>query len=232
MLNHHVVLTLLACLLSSSNANDGNDGPSVRTPQGSIRGIISARSHLGNRTVERYSGIPFAKPPLGHLRFARGELNTTKYLRELDARRLGPPCIQTPLGDPRAPGGPDRGPPPSEAKLPKPLTLTLTLTLSRPDLKDCLNLNVYRPNDAVNAPVMFWAFGGGLCGGYAGNRYNNGSALALQHGVIVVTVSYRIGALGFLTTEDVPGRGSGGENTLNLSDNDRKLNYGRHEWHP
>jgi len=62
---------------------------------------------------------------------------------------------------------------------------------------------------------MVWAFGGGLCGGYAGNRYYNGSALALRHGVIVVTVSYRIGALGFLTTRDDHELGSGGMNGIN-----------------
>ena len=58
---------------------------------------------------------------------------------------------------------------------------------------------MYRPANAVNAPVLVWAFGGGLCGNYAANRYYNGSELALKHGVVVITVSYRLGALGFLT---------------------------------
>ena len=43
---------------------------------------------------------------------------------------------------------------------------------------------------------MVYVFGGGLCGGFAGNRYFNGSELAIHHNVIVVTVSYRLGALG------------------------------------
>jgi len=59
---------------------------------------------------------------------------------------------------------------------------------------------------------MVWAFGGGLCGGYTSNRYYNGSELALRHGVIVVDVSYRVGALGFLTTAGFDGGGSGGMN--------------------
>jgi len=140
------------------------------------------------------TGLPFAEPPVGALRFARAKLYTKPYTNgTFDAQRMGSPCIQNPLGDPRPPGDKES---PSASE-------------------DCLNLNIYRPADAVNAPVMVWAFGGGLCGGYAGNRYYNGSALALRHGVIVVTVSYRIGALGFLTTRDDHELGSGGMNGIN-----------------
>ena len=96
--------------------------------------------------------------------------------------------MQNPLGDPRPPEDTE-APPPSE---------------------DCLTLNVWRPSkpkhetetvgddasaaeeDAVQRqavtglPVMVYVFGGGLCGGFAGNRYFNGSELAIHHNVIVV----------------------------------------------
>ena len=62
---------------------------------------------------------------------------------------------------------------------------------------------------------MVYVFGGGLCGGFAGNRWFNGSDLAIQHDIITVTVSYRLGALGFLALEDFPGGGSGGMNGFN-----------------
>jgi para-nitrobenzyl esterase len=164
--------------------------PSVQTPQGLVRGSISARG------VEIFAGIPFAHPPTGERRFARAELNE-EHWGSLDASRVGPPCIQNPAGDPRAPGF-EHAPPPSE---------------------DCLQLNVYRPAsvgavEAAPLPVMVWIFGGGLCGGYAGNPRYNGSALALEQNVIVITVSYRLGALGFLPLSDFPGEGSGGMNGM------------------
>merc|ERR1719359_2086859 len=61
---------------------------------------------------------------------------------------------------------------------------------------------------------MVWNFGGRLCAGYAGNRYFNGSVLAKEHGVIVVTVSYRLGALGFLVSDRFAGPGNGGMNGI------------------
>ncbi|CAE7183878.1 CES2 [Symbiodinium pilosum] len=61
---------------------------------------------------------------------------------------------------------------------------------------------------------MVYNFGGGLCSGYAGNPYFNGSAFAIEHGVIVVTVSYRLGALGFLVSDDFDGPGNGGMNGI------------------
>ena len=77
--------------------------------------------------------------------------------------------------------------------------------VSGPQRQACLTLNIWRPspaphnssaaNDsaapaaAAKLPVMVYMFGGGLCGGFAGNRYFNGSNYAIVHNVIVVTVS-------------------------------------------
>jgi len=161
----------------------------VVTGQGPIVGTHSAAG------VERYAGIPFAVPPLGARRFTRAEENIATWAGGvLNASRAGPPCLQNPLGDPR-PMDDDEAPPPSE---------------------DCLQLNVFRPAAPSPAPlpVMVYAFGGGLCSGFAGNRVLNGSELALRQDVIVVTVSYRLGALGFLPLADFPGEGSGGMNGI------------------
>ena len=165
--------------------------PAVHTPLGVAEGIFAAEG------VERYGGIPYAQPPIGKRRFAAAELWDTPWPQgHVDARRTGAPCINNPLGDPRSmPLDADHSPPPSE---------------------DCLHLNIWTPSKVKRAsmPVMVYNFGGGLCSGYAGNPYFNGSKFAIEHDVIVVTVSYRLGALGFLVSEDFDGPGNGGMNGI------------------
>eukprot|EP00439_Symbiodinium_sp_Y106_P080831 s640_g19.t1 len=180
-------LAAIGCLLSLAGA-----GPLVETPLGTAEGIVAAAG------VERYAGIPYALPPVGQRRFAAAVLSDGPWPQgHLDARRLGAPCINNPLGDPRSvPLDEDHAPQPSE---------------------DCLQLNLWRPaaaKDGDKRPVMVYNFGGGLCSGYAGNPYFNGSAYAIEHGVIVVTVSYRLGALGFLVSDDFDGPGNGGMNGI------------------
>nr|WP_316626890.1 carboxylesterase family protein [uncultured Brevundimonas sp.] len=63
--------------------------------------------------------------------------------------------------------------------------------------EDCLNLNVWRPAAASQpAPVMVWIHGGGLVNGSGTARLYDGSALA-RRGMVVVTLNYRLGRLGF-----------------------------------
>ncbi|XP_068234043.1 juvenile hormone esterase-like [Palaemon carinicauda] len=70
--------------------------------------------------------------------------------------------------------------------------------------EDCLYLNIYAPHDSVSGknplPVMFFIHGGAFVVGSA--RSYEGVQPLLQHGVIVVTIDYRLGVLGFLSTED------------------------------
>eukprot|EP00658_Telonema_sp_P-2_P085219 TRINITY_DN9671_c0_g7_i1.p1 TRINITY_DN9671_c0_g7~~TRINITY_DN9671_c0_g7_i1.p1 ORF type:complete len:559 (-),score=75.67 TRINITY_DN9671_c0_g7_i1:112-1788(-) len=135
--------------------------------------------------VDRFAGIPFAD----WSRFEPAVLRTSPWSHgELNGTALSTPCLQNPAGDPR---------PPTDLNAPSPA-------------EDCLQLNVFRPSAAANIPVMVWAFGGGLCGGYAGNRWFNGTEFAMR-GVMVVTVSYRLGALGFMVRPD----GTGGMNGIN-----------------
>ncbi|MBB5234839.1 carboxylesterase/lipase family protein [Deinococcus budaensis] len=62
--------------------------------------------------------------------------------------------------------------------------------------EDCLFLNVYAPDGATRAPVMVWIHGGSFRSG-AGSDYD-GRLLARERGVVVVTLNYRLGPLGFL----------------------------------
>jgi para-nitrobenzyl esterase len=63
--------------------------------------------------------------------------------------------------------------------------------------EDCLSLNIWAPADARNAPVMIWIHGGSLVTGTGSEAMYDGARLA-QQGIIVVSINYRLGVLGYL----------------------------------
>lgn len=70
--------------------------------------------------------------------------------------------------------------------------------------EDCLYLNVFRPANTTpssNLPVMAWIFGGGFVDGDAADPRYDGTALASEHNVVVVTFNYRLGNFGYLASE-------------------------------
>ena len=181
-------LGLLVVVGMSASAIDQAASPTVHLTQGTLLGTADQAG------VERFAGIPYAKPPVGGLRFARAVQDDEPWPSGmLDATRAGAPCLQNPAGDPRI-SGDTSVPPPSE---------------------DCLHLTLWRPpvagahppprgEHAISGlPVMVYVFGGGLCTGFNNNPLIDGANLASRGGVIVVTVSYRLGALGFLP--NIPG---------------------------
>jgi len=73
--------------------------------------------------------------------------------------------------------------------------------------EDCLSLNIWTPRVGHGTgqpgwPVMVWINGGGFKGGSASNNFNDGTKL-MRHGVVVVTINYRLGVLGFLAHPDL-----------------------------
>jgi len=72
--------------------------------------------------------------------------------------------------------------------------------------EDCLRANVFTTDLDGSAPVMVWLHGGGFETGTASMSWYDGSALA-RRGVVVVTLGYRLGALGYLDLPGVPGSG-------------------------
>jgi len=124
--------------------------------------------------VLSWRGIPYAAPPLGGL-------------------RLRPPAAPEPwsgVRDALAYG--NRAPQPELPGPHEPLP---------PAAEDCLYLNVTAPAGAAGRPVLFWLHGGGFAAGSGPDHTGDGAAFARSHGLVVVTVNYRLGALGFL---DVP----------------------------
>ncbi len=133
--------------------------------------------------VLQFRGLPFAAPPVGELRW----------------RAPQPPAPWSGVRDGAEFGHVAPQPPPQITLLPRP-----------PDLQsseDCLTLNVFTPGTgAGRRPVMVWIHGGAFTAGSGRNAWYNGSSFA-RHGVVVVTINYRLGALGFLRLPDGSNRG-------------------------
>lgn len=81
--------------------------------------------------------------------------------------------------------------------------------------EDCLNLNVFRPAGSSKRalPVLFYIHGGGFSNGSGGRH--DGTLLAEENDIVVVTINYRLGAFGFL---NLPGLSSGGAGNYGLLD--------------
>lgn len=125
--------------------------------------------------VARYLGVPFAKPPVGELRWAPPQA-PTPWQGERDATKYQLPCYQTTNPDGVTPNGGG---------------------VTGPSSEDCLYLNVYAPAKANGrAPVMVWFYGGGNVVGGAHLPSYDGQSFAEQ-GVVVVTLNYRLGAAGW-----------------------------------
>jgi para-nitrobenzyl esterase len=72
--------------------------------------------------------------------------------------------------------------------------------------EDCLNLNVWSPGlDNRKRPVLVWIHGGGFSGGTGATPMYDGSNLARRGDAVVVTINYRLGALGFLNLKEITG---------------------------
>ncbi|MDX1492105.1 MAG: carboxylesterase family protein [Pseudohongiellaceae bacterium] len=146
--------------------------PTLRTiGQGQLRGLVQDNGSLAWRK------IPFAQAPVGDLRW-RLPQPLEPWTGTYEATDVIEPCPQ--------------------------FVSSLSAGVPDPDgdgivgTEDCLYLSVYAPSDipeGTKLPVMYWIFGGGNNSGYAGD-YNGGN-LAESQDVIVVTVNYRLGSLGW-----------------------------------
>jgi len=146
----------------------------AQTP--ALTGIVhaSAGDIRGSRAdgVAKYLGIPYAAPPVGDLRWKPPQ-EAARWTHTLAATKFANFCPQQQRGVFAAPSS----------------------------TEDCLYLNIFapdaKPSRRAKRPVMVWFYGGGLFSGES-NDYD-GSKLTRRGDVIVVTLNYRIGALGFLS---------------------------------
>jgi para-nitrobenzyl esterase len=150
--------------------------PVVTTP----KGIFPAQSYAGTAKsgITDFLGIRFAAPPMGNLRFAP-PAPPPAVAGTISATAFGSPCPQnaSPFG-------------------------------SESTNEDCLSLNIYVPGSGVSArnnlPVMVFFYGGAFVDG-EGSIYDP-SSMAIQGNVIVVTVNYRLGILGYMASSALSGQ--------------------------
>lgn len=130
----------------------------------------------GGLTVFR--GIPYAAPPVDDLRWAPPQ-PAARWSGVRDASAFGPACIQPPV-----PASSIYNDPPASSS------------------EDCLNLNVWAPQDAEKAPVIVWIHGGSLRIGANSLPMYDGTHYA-QRGTVFVSLNYRLGPLGWLAHEEL-----------------------------
>ena len=144
----------------------------VRIDTGSLSGVAGAGG------VTAYLGIPFAAPAVGDLRW-RPPQPPAPWEGVRKADRFGTSCMQNQPG----------------SRLP----WTEEFMTQGPIGEDCLfsMSGPRRKNPSARLPVMFWIYGGGFHEGSGAVAVYDGAELA-KKGVIVVSVNYRVGPLGFL----------------------------------
>ncbi len=143
---------------------------------------ISGGELRGSRLngVDRYLGIPYAKPPVGERRFRVAE-PVDPWDGERDATRFGPTAPQTPY----------------------PGDLGQLLTVPTIEGDDILTVNVWAPVGAADAPVVLWLHGGALERGAAAQTIYDGTTFA-RDGIVFVSANYRLGVEGFSVLDGVP----------------------------
>ncbi len=154
------------------------DSPVIETTYGPVRGTDDG-------SVKTWKGIRYAAPPVGDLRFRAPE-PPERWTEVVDATAFGPACPQPPLPN-------------------------IPLDLGASQSEDCLRLNIWASSDTepgAAKPVMVWLHGGAYVLGSSSQLLYDGRRLAGSGDVVIVTVNYRLGALGFLdlSSFSTPGR--------------------------
>jgi para-nitrobenzyl esterase len=165
-------LALALALTALATPAQAMDGPVVTIENGKLQGVAAS----GSSPVQIFRGVPYAKPPVGDLRW-REPQSLASWSGTRPATEFAPRCMQQPLFSDMM----FRSPAPSE---------------------DCLYLNVWTPakldrTPQGKLPVLVYVYGGGFMAGDSSEKRYDGAALAAR-GIVVVTMNYRLGVFGFL----------------------------------
>lgn len=164
-----ILVTLMLFLLSQARPQ------TVRTTHGLITGT---RLTFLNKQVDAYYGIPYAEPPINNLRFDYPHPVDPWAPLTMTVQVPPPSCLQ-----------PSSVPPSPEPYRRNPSGFS----------EDCLYLNVWAPvNGQRDMAVLVFIHGGGFFQGSAQLPLYSGQYLAGEKDIVVVSINYRLGALGFL----------------------------------
>jgi para-nitrobenzyl esterase len=151
--------------------------------------------------IRVFKGIPFAQPPVGPLRW-KPPVPLAKWSGVRDATEFGAACYQPP-----------------------PRLSTIYTGSPMPLSEDCLTLNIWTPKNAKNAPVFFWIYGGALQSGASREGMYEGKRLA-ERGIVVVSINYRLGVLGWLAHPELSAESPEGiSGNYGLQDQIRALSW-------
>lgn len=168
---------VLACnaYAASSPASQVQSSPGhsvqVRTNSGVLQGTQVQVDGDSKQLINLFKGVPYAQPPVGKLRWQPPQV--AQWQGVYEATEFALPCLQVTPEDGRPNGA----------------------GVSGPSSEDCLYLNIWAPANTKQAPVMLWLYGGGGIAGSGHVGAYHGDAFA-RDGVVLVTINYRLGALG------------------------------------
>ncbi|XP_013404932.1 carboxylesterase 4A-like [Lingula anatina] len=197
MASNKVLGAACFCILVQIQVVLCTDTPVVRTNLGRIVGDrVQVDTGASMGIVDRFLGIPYAKPPVGRLRFANPEQHPGWGESIRQAKQFGPHCPQP------------------DSYISTYVNLGRTITDIRRD-EDCLFLNVFVPRGVdvlrqmgVPLAILINFHSGAFVAG-TGATFN-GDILALECDVVLVSINYRLGFLGFFSTGTDEARGNYG----------------------
>lgn len=165
--------------------------PTVSLSQGQAKGIWTRETKGAT-----FAGLPYAAPPVGDLRWAAPQ-SPAKWDGTFDATRFGEQCLQDRSGgvefaDKIISGVGISG-------IPRWIALRKTAATTPAESEDCLFLNVKTANlgGKTAQPVMVWIHGGGHQVGSGSESLYQSDNLA-ERGIVLVTINYRVGIMGYL----------------------------------
>lgn len=182
-----VLLSLAALVHVAAHGAQGSAAPAIEcgtntvsTSQGAVCGIFSDTP--AESPARAFLGIPYAESTAGEARWTAPRPRQA-WRETFKAVRFGPSC-------------------------PQPTPYPLATPQSQAMDEDCLSLNVWTPADAKpgdRLPVMVFIHGGAFVVDSSANPLYDGAYLAATRRVVVVSLNYRLGALGFLATDELRG---------------------------
>lgn len=160
-------------VLGAASASLALSSPSWAERGPVVDAPAGAAEGLAQGDLRVFKGLPYAEPPVGPARWTPPK-PMPRWPGVRDATQFGAPCFQ-----PQSRGG---------------SIYAETLPAMS---EDCLSLNVWTPKGAHDLPVMVWIHGGALTTGASSESMYDGARLA-GHGIVVVSINYRLGVLGYL----------------------------------